>query len=97
MTLDQITDISCVFIGGSFIWLLINALRVKFSGTNTIKKAFLSDNLLAYLNNTKLSGLAQAYSDSIKIKVNEVSKSNVPSSEFSLNLLYAKRVASIQK
>lgn len=82
MTLDQITDISCVFIGGSFIWLLINALRVKFSGTNTIKKAFLSDNLLAYLNNTKLSGLAQAYSDSIKIKVNEVSKSNVPSSEF---------------
>lgn len=82
MTLDQITDLSCVIIGGACIWLLINILRVKLNGTNTIKKAIHSKNILSYLESTKLSNLALAYSNSIKIKVNGVLKSNVPSSEY---------------
>ena len=82
MTLDQITDISCFIIVGAFIWLLIIALSVQINGTNKIKKALLSENMLSYLGDTKLAGLVQTYINSIKIKVNDTTKTNVPSSEF---------------
>lgn len=82
MTLDQITYISCFIIVGAFIWLLIIALRVQINGTNKIKKALLSENMLSYLDDTKLAGLVQTYINSIKIKVNDTTKTNVPSSEF---------------
>jgi hypothetical protein len=82
MTLDQITILSCVIIGVAFFWLLINALRVKKGGTNVIKKSLVSDDVLHSLTDTKLAGLARAYQDSIKIKVNGSLKSSIPSSEF---------------
>lgn len=64
------------------MWLLINVYRVKFGGTGTVKKALQSNDILANLNETKLKGLAHAYKDSIKIKINGLSKTNMPSSEF---------------
>lgn len=82
MILDQITILSCVIIGVAFFWLLVNVLRIKTSGTNTIKESLGSEDTLSSLANTKLTRLAQAYKDSVKIKVNSVLKSNIPSSEF---------------
>lgn len=82
MTLDQITAVACVVIGIAFIWLLINALRIKRGGTNTINAALSSEDSLSSLQDTKLSGLADAYRNSIKIEYGSGKKSNVPASEF---------------
>ncbi len=82
MTLDQITVISCIIIAGAFIWLLRNAWRIKLYGTNTVRKAFDSDNLLASLRSSRLGSLEQAYESSIKIRINGHLKSNIPASEF---------------
>ena len=82
MTLDQITLLACIVIGVAFIWLSINAYRIKRGGTNTIKSALDVDDSLVALHDTKLSGLATAYKNSIKIEVYGVRKSNIPASEF---------------
>lgn len=82
MTLDQTTTLSCVIIGAAFIWLLANALRIKKGGTSAIKRSLVSEDALSSLSDSRLAGLAQAYKESIKIEVNGVLKSNVPSSEF---------------
>lgn len=82
MTLDQITILSCAIIGAVFVWLLINALRVQKGGTSLIDKSLHSDDALSSLIGTKLTGTAEAYKNSIKIKVNGILKTNVPASEF---------------
>lgn len=82
MTLDQITWLACTIIGGAFIWLLINAYRVKRGGTKTIVNASESENPLEYLNATRLDNIAKAYGKTITVKTGGSLKSNVPASEY---------------
>lgn len=82
MTLNQITALACGFICIVFVWLFINAFRIRKGGTKTIRAALNSEDSLSSLLTTKLSGLAEAYRNSIKVKYNGVMKSNVPASEF---------------
>lgn len=80
-TNNLITYCSLLFIGGIFIYYLIQAFKV-FKAHRLLQSVLSEEDLVSVLNNSRLSLTTASYVKSILIDVDKNKKTNTPSSEF---------------
>lgn len=82
MDTNLITYVSCAIIVGVFIWFLYFVIRLYQRGNKAIDRAKKSENVLTSLSETKLATILGEYRKTINIKIDGITKSNIPASEF---------------